>query len=1017
MIPLKLHLRNFLSYGESVDTLDFSEFKLACLTGKNGSGKSSILDAITWAVWGEARKADFNRIPDPDLLRLSADEMTVVFSFMMNEHEYTVERGFIRGKKTAKSTLEFTVREDQDSHSRILTGNTKKDTQARIIETIGLDFRTFVNSSFLKQGKADEFTRQSPKDRKEILANILGLSFYDQMLEATKEQIKAFDLQIKTVQSQLAQHEKELMEEDAVIAKETGLKETLTEKDRVLLTVQERETKTQAELSRLQIEKERADGWKREAEAKEKQSGEYHARLQQLQKDHAAMQLLINHESGIEARHKRYEEINQQLKAFLAIDEQCKKLEKEKNGIERVIEQKRSSLQVQSAERQSEEKQLKAANEECLLVIQQEKTFEAAYKKYEQLLQTEKQYSESKPAFDNLQKQILEAESKIEQERQRLQTKHAELKGQTQPLQKLEDEINTIKQRLQTLSEIETQLKTLQTELETIEQKGQDARSLIDQCAEKINQLEKRQLEINEITHLIEQGSTEACPVCKQPLNEHTQSVLKKHYLDEQKILKKELQSLHKKAEEAKADRERLGQEYKAHKTRLDEWQKKISASQAEQNTLPQKEQELQKLKTLKLELDALDTQIRSALYAQDNRQHLAGYQQEIKALQYEPERHAELQKQIHTQRKAENDWNTLQEKKKQSVQYSERLQQLSQEILHLNQTIETQSYCADEKQAITKLDAQTAPLLKELDKRKLLYEEQEQLKNAQSEMEQLRQAKTRLPITSQEIENTTAAMQQLAAQTKELQQNIKNSETLLAQFAERNALLASIQTERKTLETARNQLYQELGSIEAQLKALQKSKEETKALLEQQDTIAKELRYFDILKKAFSRDGIPAMMVEQALPELEEDANRLLRRLTHGACTVRFQTQRESKTGDLKETLDILISDEMGTRDYDMFSGGEAFRTDLAVRIALSQLLCRRAGSRLQLLVIDEGFGTQDPEGLNNIVDAIDEIQDDFEKVLVVTHIEELKERFKDRIEVVKEPGIGSRFQIVHAL
>jgi exonuclease SbcC len=117
----------------------------------------------------------------------------------------------------------------------------------------------------------------------------------------------------------------------------------------------------------------------------------------------------------------------------------------------------------------------------------------------------------------------------------------------------------------------------------------------------------------------------------------------------------------------------------------------------------------------------------------------------------------------------------------------------------------------------------------------------------------------------------------------------------------------------------------------------------------------------------------------------------------------VAFESQRETKTGGMSETLDIKISDEMGTRDYEMFSGGEAFRTDLALRIALSQLLCRRAGSKLQLLVIDEGFGTQDAEGIGHIVDAIHEIQDEFEKIIVVTHLDEMKERFPVRIEVTR--------------
>ena len=79
------------------------------------------------------------------------------------------------------------------------------------------------------------------------------------------------------------------------------------------------------------------------------------------------------------------------------------------------------------------------------------------------------------------------------------------------------------------------------------------------------------------------------------------------------------------------------------------------------------------------------------------------------------------------------------------------------------------------------------------------------------------------------------------------------------------------------------------------------------------------------------------------------------------GACTVRFETQRLTQKGDASETLEIRICDEFGERAYEMFSGGEAFRINFAVRIAFSKLLARRAGARLRSLFIDEGFGTQD--------------------------------------------------------
>ncbi|GAJ19981.1 unnamed protein product, partial [marine sediment metagenome] len=125
----------------------------------------------------------------------------------------------------------------------------------------------------------------------------------------------------------------------------------------------------------------------------------------------------------------------------------------------------------------------------------------------------------------------------------------------------------------------------------------------------------------------------------------------------------------------------------------------------------------------------------------------------------------------------------------------------------------------------------------------------------------------------------------------------------------------------------------------------LEIKKKEREGLLAQasrQESIYKELA------KAFGKGGIQALLIEMALPEIEVEANRLLGRMTDNRMHVKFETQRESKKGDVIETLDINISDELGMRNYEMFSGGEAFRINFAIRIALSKLLARRAGAPL---------------------------------------------------------------------
>jgi exonuclease SbcC len=75
---------------------------------------------------------------------------------------------------------------------------------------------------------------------------------------------------------------------------------------------------------------------------------------------------------------------------------------------------------------------------------------------------------------------------------------------------------------------------------------------------------------------------------------------------------------------------------------------------------------------------------------------------------------------------------------------------------------------------------------------------------------------------------------------------------------------------------------------------------------------------------------------------------------------------------------------------------------------------LAMRSGTRLRTLFIDEGFGTQDQQGLEQLVEAIQIISRDFDKVLVVTHLEQLKAAFPVQIEVTKHPDLGSRFEIM---
>ena len=149
-----------------------------------------------------------------------------------------------------------------------------------------------------------------------------------------------------------------------------------------------------------------------------------------------------------------------------------------------------------------------------------------------------------------------------------------------------------------------------------------------------------------------------------------------------------------------------------------------------------------------------------------------------------------------------------------------------------------------------------------------------------------------------------------------------------------------------------------------------------------------------------FGAKGIRALMIEAALPDLNNEANKLLGKMTDGLMTLEVSAQKENKDGSVAEALNIKIYQNGMDRDYASYSGGERFRIDLALRIAMSRLMTNRIGAPMQTLIIDEGFGTQDENGIDKVIYAINSIKDDFRLIMVI-----IKERLARPSASVRAP------------
>jgi len=272
------------------------------------------------------------------------------------------------------------------------------------------------------------------------------------------------------------------------------------------------------------------------------------------------------------------------------------------------------------------------------------------------------------------------------------------------------------------------------------------------------------------------------------------------------------------------------------------------------------------------------------------------------------------------------------------------------------------------------------------------------------------------------ELQNVEKSLQEAESTAQEADLQVQKSETAYAEAAAQLTAdesggpnLEEVETAYLRAQEAENTLRQEVGSARQQVNVLERIRAQKAEQTQRREEQALAIERFKKLERAFGKDGVPALMIEQALPQIEESANRLLSRLSGGTMNVRFITQEGYKTkrDDLKETLEIRISDPAGEREYELFSGGEAFRVNFAIRLALSEVLARRSGARLQTLVIDEGFGSQDAQGVQRLIEAINAVRNDFAKILVITHLEELKDAFPNRIDIEKTPQ-GSRVRVL---
>jgi len=860
LIPVKLALKNFLSYGEDVPPLDFTQFHIACLSGNNGQGKSALLDALTWAVWGEGRKASQEKKADSSLLRIGQKDMQVEFVFDLEGDRYRIIRNYSLAGKSSRSGLEFQVFNQEDNEYVSLTGSSIRETQGKIIKTLRIDYQTFINSAFILQGRIDEFSRKSARERKEILSEILGLSRYDELANLAKSHLREINNIIITKESRLEYIYQETANLDFYKEKIKELSESYKEISQKIKMEEKKAGKLKEEINILKHKSEQCAELEDRIEQYRQEIARGQKQIELRKKEIIDCQRIISQKEKVLNDFENYQRFNTENNEFSRKLQQIRKIEEERVLTERKIESERVNLEVGVRNKKDRHKDLKMKAEQGI-------------KNRTKLLELEKKMKE---------------------------------------------------------------IKSLEGQSEEIRQKGSELKVKISSIKGQIERLEKDNKDNQEKLRLLRENPEGECPLCEAKLNAERKRKIEDNINKEINLNLKRIEKLRKETEESSKQKDRLVEKWRETNQKLkykDIWQQELSKAYLEREE---------------------STQARKLM---------VGLQEEIKKLE-----------------------KIIQEKR----------------------------YALEEQKKLKEIEGQIKNIGYDEARHRLLNRKIEELSNAPLEKAKLEEAEKKIDSLKDGLSELKENYQQKKLNLKDLE---KKKEKVRIELKELPSLKEKLVQEERLLNSEqilKDNILEERGGYQSKFDQCLKLGKEKKKISKELEESKKEQNIYQKLIVAFGKNGIQALIIENALPEIEEEANNLLSKLTNNSTQISIESLRDLKSGGIKETLDIKISDELGIRDYELYSGGEAFRIDFSLRIALSKLLTRRAGTKLRTLVMDEGFGTQDEEGIDNLVQAIQSISDDFDKILVITHLESLKNAFPVRIEVTKLPEIGSRFEII---
>ncbi|PSP16213.1 MAG: ATP-binding cassette family protein [Cyanobacteria bacterium QS_8_64_29] len=996
MIPLQLTLRNFLSYREA--SLDFRGFKTACICGPNGAGKSSLLEAITWVLWGQTRAT-----AEDDVIHAGATEARVDFTFATDGQTYRAIRSRRRGQSSA---LELQV-QTESGEFRSISERGVRATQRQIVSLLKLDYDTFINSAYLRQGRADEFMLRRPSERKQILAELLKLDRYETLAEQANDRAKQYKGQAEQLAQQLSALEQQLQQAESLAQEREQLESQI-------------EALRAAQASDRQ-ERERLQALDNQRQTLQQQLAWQQQQYQTLAQD---CDRLVQDRDAVQAQLDELQQLLERETEIAAGYETYQRLQREEQALASQFQQYQEAQQQRQALQQQQTEQINAQTQQLQQIQAQLDSLEQQESELQRILgradkiarglEQLQHHRQRLQQLDERQQQaspLLERRDtlspEIERERAQLEARCNQLKSQQAQLDEQLAQAPQLRSRLQAIEAEIALLQSKQTYRQRVQEKGQERKTF----QERLQETQRRyQEQLSALSQQLEQlqANNAVCPLCERPLDEaHKQHVVQKTETEQQQlqeqfwVLREQLAACERELQVLRSEYHQLSEALDPYESRLQQ-RGELSAQLAHAGDHEQQRQAIAD------EIAQLERSLAQGDYAPELQAEYQQVEAQRQELGYDEQTHALAREEVERWRWAEIEQAKLEDARQRQAHLASQKPQLQQQHQQCQQQIEHLRADSELQQQIEALDRQLAELGYEHSHHNQVLTQLQQARAWETRYQELQRARQQAPELAQRQQELEQRRQARAAERERAQQQLETLQTQLAQTQDCRADIEHCEEQIQQRQQQLDDLLAQQGRLEQRSAQLEQVRAQYEQAQQQQQTAQRQQRIYRELAQAFGKNGIQTLMIENVLPQLETQTNQILSQLTGNQLHVQFVTQKASKGRSKKQsksidTLEIRIADPQGTRAYETYSGGEGFRINFAIRLALARILAQRAGTSLQMLIVDEGFGTQDDQGCERLIAAIGAIAPEFSCILAVTHMPQFKEAFAHRIEVRK--------------